>query len=66
LFNSFVKKKSKSEFVEKIRALRKIGRDRIMERLQAMQNNDTLPDDILTNILKAYSNFLFSTVVPCF
>ena len=41
-----------------IRFLRTAGRDKLIERIHAIQNEEDLPDDILTNILKACSNNL--------
>ncbi len=40
-----------------IRYLRHQARDKIFERLNALQNGEALPDDILSNILKSYSTF---------
>ena len=42
-----------------IRFLRTAGRAKLMERINAMQNDEDLPDDILTNILKAFSKNFF-------
>jgi hypothetical protein len=39
-----------------IKALREIGREKIMERLEAIKNGDPLPDDILASVLNNYSN----------
>jgi predicted transcriptional regulator len=44
-----------NEFKVKVRELRRIGREKILERLQAIQNNEQLPEDMLTIILKSYS-----------
>jgi hypothetical protein len=38
---------------EKINFLRETGRQKLMERIQMMQNQEELPNDILTNVLKA-------------
>ena len=35
--------------------LRSVGREKILERIKAIQNNEHVPDDILSNILKSYS-----------
>ena len=37
------------------RLIRKIGREKILERIKAFKNNEYVPDDILSNILKTYS-----------
>jgi hypothetical protein len=42
---------------EKIKFLRDAGRQKLMERIQIMQNSEELPNDILTNILKASGLF---------
>lgn len=38
-----------------IRYLRKLGRDRIQERINAFKNNEHMPDDILSSILNSFS-----------
>lgn len=43
-----------------IKHLRNIGREKILERLKAVQNNEYVPDDILSNIMKNYSNLFLS------
>lgn len=37
--------------------LRQIGREKILERIAAMENNEHVPDDILTSILTSFSKF---------
>ena len=36
--------------------LRKVGRDKIMERIAAIENNEYVPTDILSQILEGFSN----------
>ena len=43
------------EFKKTIRNIRQIGRNRILERLNAFKNNEHIPDDILSSILANYS-----------
>lgn len=43
------------EIKQIIRNLRQIGREKILERIKAFQNNEHVPDDILSNILKSCS-----------
>ena len=43
-----------------IRYLRKIGKDKIMERITAFKNNEHIPDDILSAILKSNSKSYIS------
>ena len=50
------KRKELNEFRHKIRHLRKIGRNKIIERINAYKNNEPIPDDILSTILAGYSN----------
>ena len=38
-----------------IRYLRQEARNKLKERLKALENGEPLPDDILSNILKSYS-----------
>ena len=42
-------------FRKMMKYLRKVGRDRIVERIAAFKNNEHLPDDILSAILSSYS-----------
>ena len=42
-------------FRKMMKYLRKVGRDRIVERIAAFKNNEHLPDDILSSILSSYS-----------
>lgn len=37
------------------RFLRKLGKDKILERINAFQNNEYTPNDILSSILSGYS-----------
>ena len=37
--------------------LREIGQKKILERIDAFKNNEHLPDDILSAILKSNSNY---------
>jgi hypothetical protein len=39
-----------------IRYLRRVGREQIVARINAIKNGDYLPNDILTSILKSHSN----------
>ena len=45
-----------------VKHLREIGREKILERLKAIQNNEYVPDDILSNIMKNYSNSFLNDV----
>ena len=51
------KQKEVKEFCNIIQHLREIGRNKIMERINAFKNNEHLPNDILTAILKSNSNY---------
>jgi hypothetical protein len=42
-----------------IRYIRKLGKEKIVERINAYKNNEYMPDDILSSILASYSNFFF-------
>lgn len=46
-----------AEFKKKIRYLREVGRKILADRVKAIENDEAVPDDILTNILKACSEF---------
>jgi hypothetical protein len=46
-----------------IRYIRKLGKDKIVERINAYKNNEYMPDDILSSILASYSNFFFSRIL---
>jgi hypothetical protein len=35
--------------------LRNLGKEKILERIRAFKNNEYIPDDILSNILKSCS-----------
>ena len=50
------KEKKDTRFM--IEYIRDLGRKKIIERVNAYKNNEHLPDDILTAILKNYSNNL--------
>jgi hypothetical protein len=43
------------EIKQIIRNLRQIGREKILERIKAFQNNEHMPNDIISNILKSCS-----------
>jgi hypothetical protein len=43
------------EFKNMIRYLRKMGKEKIMERITAFKNNEHIPDDILSSILTSNS-----------
>ena len=43
------------EFKNMIRYLRKMGKEKIMERITAFKNNEHIPDDILSAILTSNS-----------
>lgn len=43
------------ELKEIAKTIRNIGREKILERIKAFKNNEHVPDDILSNILKSYS-----------
>ena len=45
------------EFYNIVKYLRDTGRNKILERINAFKNNEHLPDDILTAILKSNSNY---------
>jgi hypothetical protein len=39
-----------------IEYIREMGRNKILERVNAFKNNEHMPDDILSNIMSNYSN----------
>ena len=51
-----IKYREVRDFKRIARFVRKIGRDKIMERIKAMENNEHVPNDILTSILEGFSN----------
>lgn len=51
------KQKEVKEFHNIVQNLREIGRNKILERINAFKNNEHLPDDILSAILKSNSNY---------
>lgn len=38
-----------------VRYIRKVGRDKVVERITAFKNNEHMPDDILSSILTSFS-----------
>ena len=44
------------EFRQIIKYLRDMGRNKILERVNAFKNNEHMPDDILSSILSDMSN----------
>ena len=50
------KQKEVKEFREIIKYLRDMGRNKILERVNAFKNNEHMPDDILSSILSDMSN----------
>ena len=38
-----------------VRNIRRIGKEKIIERINAFKNNEHMPDDILSSILNSYS-----------
>lgn len=50
------KQKEIKEFSEIIKYLRDMGRNKIIERVNAFKNNEHMPDDILSSILSDMSN----------
>ena len=50
--NPFAQRSFKREVRSACESLRKLGREVINKRKKAMKNDDYIPDDILTNIIK--------------
>ena len=64
LMDPFLKyKPHKMGFIKKhktaVRYLRETGRTQILKRLEMIKNNEELPNDILTSILKSHGNDKF-------
>ncbi len=45
--------------------LRETGREKIMDRLRAIKNQEHVPTDILSSILHSWSTWLFFLVLIC-
>jgi hypothetical protein len=50
------KQKEIKEFRHMIAYIRDLGRNKILERVNAFKNNEHMPDDILSSILSDMSN----------
>lgn len=44
-----------NEFKSLVKFIRKVGKDKLIERINAFKNNEHMPDDILSSILQSYS-----------
>jgi hypothetical protein len=53
-----------AETKKMIRHIRKVGREKIVERINAFKNNEHMPNDILSAILTSYSksNEIFNCI----
>lgn len=49
-----------NDFKKMAKFLRRIGKEKILERIKAFQNNEHMPNDILSTILSGYSRNLCS------
>ncbi len=57
----WTKRKEVSGFKHFLSKVRKIGKDKILERLNDLKNKDHVPNDILSSILNNWSKFFIKS-----